>query len=126
MPFTSFPIPATLDRPEQEGVSTMERDRVGPLLVRLVERLSDHPAIVFSRSGEVLLRTRSAAVLLAEHRLTEVGVTPGSGLRRYQHTLLGELELHRHVLVDPDEHQVLLFFTTVPGSASDEKLRRLM
>ncbi|GAA0506502.1 hypothetical protein Ade02nite_95380 [Paractinoplanes deccanensis] len=104
----------------------MEQERVGPLLARLVERLPDRPAIVFSRFGEVLLPTRPAAILLSDHRLAEVGVMPGSRLRRYRHALLGELELYRHVLVDPDERQVLLFFTTVPGSASDEKLRRLM
>ncbi|MEU8819877.1 hypothetical protein [Actinoplanes sp. NPDC048796] len=104
----------------------MERKRVGPLLAHLVERLSDHPAIVLSRCGEVLLRTRPAVILLSDRCLVEVGVTPGSGLRRYRHAHLGELEMYRQILVDPDEHQVLLLFTTVPGSASEEKLRRLM
>ncbi|MFF5075506.1 hypothetical protein ACFY36_00510 [Actinoplanes sp. NPDC000266] len=104
----------------------MQRERVGPFLAYLVERLSDHPAIVFSRFGEMLLRTRPAAVLLRDRALVEVGGTPDSRLRRYRHALLGELELYRQVLVDPDEHQVLLFFTTVPGSASEEKLRRLL
>ncbi len=104
----------------------MERERAGPLMVALVERLADHPAIVFSQAGDVLLRTGPAVALLGDRFLAEVSVTPGSRLRRYQHAHLGELELHRHVLVDPDLHQVLLFFTAVPGSGSEEKLRRLL
>ncbi|XVV14966.1 hypothetical protein ACQP2X_11695 [Actinoplanes sp. CA-131856] len=96
----------------------MERERVGPFLAYLVERLPDHPAIVFSSLGEVLLRTPPAVGLLIDGC-----PDAGSRLQRYRHSHLGELELYHHVLVDPDERQILLFFTAVPGSASDEKLR---
>ena len=123
-------------------------DHAVPVMTRIVERLSDCPAMVFSRFGEVLLQTRPAVVLfgdytrfggqsryLAERWLTdpaarerflvEAGGTGHHHLRRYRHAELGELELYRQLLVDPEESQMLLAFTAVPGSPSDEKLRRL-
>jgi hypothetical protein len=39
--------------------------------------------------------------------------------------LIGGLELYRQLLVDPVEYQMLLVFMAVPGSPTDEKLRRL-
>jgi hypothetical protein len=36
------------------------------------------------------------------------------------------MALYRHLLVCPVEHQVLLVFTAVPGSASHAKLRALV
>ncbi|MEU4238187.1 hypothetical protein [Actinoplanes sp. NPDC026619] len=33
------------------------------------------------------------------------------------------LELHRQLLVDPEELQVLLVFTAAPGSSTDAKIR---
>ena len=123
-------------------------DHAGPVMTRIVERLPDHPAMVFSRCGEVLLQTRPAIVLFGDYTrfggmsrylvdrwfadpaareryLVEVGVTGHWHLRRYRHADLGELELCRQLLVDPVEHQMLLVFMAVPGSPSDEKLRRL-
>ena len=61
-------------------------------MTRIVERLSDHPAMVVSRCGEVLSQ---------------------SGL-----------ELYRRLLLDPVDYQLLLVYTAVPGSPSDEKPRR--
>jgi hypothetical protein len=123
-------------------------DHIACVMTHIVERLSDYPAMVFSRFGEVLSQTRPAIALFGdytlfggssrhlvdrwftdpaarEHYLVEVGVTDHGGLRRYRHAELGGLELYRQLLLDPVEHQLLLVFTAVPGSPSDEKLRRL-
>jgi hypothetical protein len=123
-------------------------DHASPVMTRIVERLLDSPAMVFSRSGEVLLQTRPAIALFGdctrfggssrhlvdrwladpvacERHLVEVGVTGHWHLRRYRHADLGELELYRLLLVDPVEHQMLLVFMAVPGSPTDEELRRL-
>jgi len=106
----------------------VEPEQPGPVIARIIARLPECPAVVFSRFGEVLLQTRSAIELFGDHRRSggPPSRTAGDrGLRRYRHPGLGELELYRQVLVDPEDHQVLLFFTAVPGSPSDEKLRRL-
>jgi hypothetical protein len=122
-------------------------DRAGPVMRRIVERLPDYPAMVFSRCGEVLLQTRPAVVLFGDYTrfggssrclvdrwftdpaareryLVEVGVAHHR-LRCYRHAELGGLQLYRQLLVDPVEDQMLLVFTAVPGSPSDEKLRLL-
>lgn len=121
-------------------------DHAGLVMTRIVERLRDYPAMVFSRFGEVLLQTRPAMALFGDYTrfggssrflvdrwftdpaareryLVEVGVS--HHLRRYWHPELGGLELYRQLLVDPVECQLLLVFMAVPGSASDEKLRLL-
>ncbi|GAA1011628.1 hypothetical protein Aple_012440 [Acrocarpospora pleiomorpha] len=123
-------------------------DHAGPVMTRIVERLSDHPAMVFSQFGEVLLQTRPAIALFGDYTrsggssrylvdrwcadpaareryLVEVGVTDDRHLRRYRHAALGRLELYRQLLLDPVEYQMLLVFMAVPGSSSDEKLRLL-
>jgi hypothetical protein len=123
-------------------------DHAAPVMTRIVERLSDYPAMVFSRFGEVLLQTRPAAVLFGDYTrfggpsrylvqrwltdpaareryLVEAGVTGHHHLRRYRHAELGGLELYRQLLVDPVECQLLLVFTAIPDSPSDEKLRLL-
>jgi len=117
-------------------------------MTRIVGRLPDYPAMVFSRSGEVLLQTRPAIALFGdcarfdgssrhlaggrladpaacECHLVDVGVTGHGYLRRYRHADLGGLELYRQLLVDPVEYQMLLVFMAIPGSPTDEKLRRL-
>jgi MmyB-like transcription regulator ligand binding domain len=122
-------------------------DRAALVMTRIVERLSDYPAMVFSRFGEVLLQTRPAAVLFGDYTqfggpsrylvqrwlsdpaareryLVEVGAD-SQHLRRYRHAQLGGLELYRQLLVEPEQHQMLLVFTAVPGSPSDAKLRLL-
>jgi hypothetical protein len=45
--------------------------------------------------------------------------------KRVRHPRLGVLELHCQTLVDPDQSQLLLVFTAVPGSESYEKLQLL-
>jgi len=42
-------------------------DHASPVMTRIVERLSDCPAMVFSRSGEVLLQTRPAIALFGDY-----------------------------------------------------------
>jgi transcriptional regulator with XRE-family HTH domain len=54
----------------------------------------------------------------------EVGVLPHAG-KRFVHPDVGALELNCQSLVDPDQSHVLVVYTAVPGSESDEKLRRL-
>ncbi|WP_426513537.1 hypothetical protein ACPPVO_24795 [Dactylosporangium sp. McL0621] len=109
-------------------------DHAAPVMTRIVERLSDHPAMVFSRFGEVLLQTRPAVALFgdcarlggASRYLVQRWLThPAARLGRYRHAELGELELYRQLLVDPVERQLLLVFMAIPGSPSDEKLRLL-
>jgi hypothetical protein len=113
--------------PGQAAAAGENGDRVAAVMAHMIERLSDHPAVVFSRSGEVLAQTRAAIALLGESSrlLVEVGTTRWHRLSRYRHAELGVLELYRQLLVDPVEHQMLLVFTAVPGSPSEEKLRRL-
>ncbi|XVQ09415.1 helix-turn-helix transcriptional regulator [Spirillospora sp. CA-255316] len=43
----------------------------------------------------------------------------------FRHPEVGELELHCQILMDPDQSQSLLVYTTTPGSPSHEKLRML-
>jgi hypothetical protein len=123
-------------------------DRAGPFLTRVVERLPDQPATVFSWSGAVLWQTRPSVALFGAHttadgsplrpvdrwmtdpaarerHLVEVGATGRPHLRWFRHVELGDLELYRQLLVDREDHQLLLVFTAVPGSPSDEKIRRL-
>jgi transcription regulator MmyB-like protein len=107
---------------------------VGPVLRKMVEHLAAYPAVVFSRRGEVLAQTRPARALIGGHtwlgassccrHLYEVGPT-GHHLRRYRHAALGELELHRQLLVDVRGYQVLMVFTAASGSLSEKKLRLL-
>jgi transcriptional regulator with XRE-family HTH domain len=51
-------------------------ERVSPAMRRVVERLSDTPAMVFSQFGETLLQTRSAVALFGDY-------TRFSGMSRY-------------------------------------------
>ena len=169
-------------------------ERVSPAMKRIVERMADTPAVVFSRFGECLLQTAPAVALfgdysgftgmsrylvyrwftnpdsrriypvedhptharvftaqlrevyaaapdsrageIAEALLAvspefaeiwaahEVGVTH-LDRKRFAHPALGELELYCQTLLDPDQAQVLLVFTAVPGSPSYEKLQLL-
>lgn len=135
-------------RPAQVAAPGEPGAHAAPLMTHMVERLSDHPAMVFSRFGEVLAQTRPAIALFGdytqhggssrhlvdrwstdpaarEHHLVEAGLPGHDRLRRYRHAELGVLELYRQLLVDPVEHQLLLVFTAVPGSPSEDKLRRL-
>jgi hypothetical protein len=119
-------------------------------MAHIVERLSDCPAVVFSRFGEVLSQTRPAVALFGDYTglggssrclverwftdpaareryLVEVGagaIRQGR-LRRYRHAELGTLELYRKVLIEPLEYQILLVYLAVPGSPSEGKLRLL-
>jgi transcriptional regulator with XRE-family HTH domain len=54
----------------------LREDHVSPTMMRIVERLSDTPALVMSRFGETLLQTRPAVALLGDY-------TRFSGLSRY-------------------------------------------
>ena len=123
-------------------------ERAAPVMALIVARLSDCPAVVFSRFGEVLSQTRPAIALFGDYTqfggssrhlverwltdpaareryLVEVGAADHDRLRRYRHTELGGLELYRQFLIDPVRCQLLVVFTAVPGSPSDAKLRRL-
>lgn len=51
-------------------------ERVSPAMVRIVERLADTPAMVFSQFGETLLQTRAAVALFGDY-------TRFSGMARY-------------------------------------------
>ncbi|WP_426513538.1 helix-turn-helix transcriptional regulator [Dactylosporangium sp. McL0621] len=55
---------------------TLRDEQVSPAMRRIVERLSDTPAMVFSRFGEVLLQTRPAVALFGDY-------TRFTGMSRY-------------------------------------------
>ncbi|WP_210582604.1 helix-turn-helix transcriptional regulator [Streptomyces sp. GESEQ-4] len=54
----------------------LREDHVSPTMMRIVERLSDTPALVMSRFGETLLQNRPAVALLGDY-------TRFNGLSRY-------------------------------------------
>ena len=58
------------------SASRPARRAVSPAMRRIVERLSDTPAMVFSRFGETLLQTRAAVALFGDY-------TRFSGMSRY-------------------------------------------
>jgi transcriptional regulator with XRE-family HTH domain len=61
------------------------------------------------------------AALWREHPV----MGPYCEAKRIEHPRLGTLELHGQSLLDPDQSQLLLVFTAVPGSESHEKLQFL-
>ena len=54
----------------------------------------------------------------------EVGIRPKE-IKRYQHPVVGLLELSCQVLLDPEQSHSLLVYTATPGSESHEKLQLL-
>ena len=74
-------------------------DRVSPALQLIVDHLPDHPALVFSLFGEVLLRTPAAVVLFGDVGMELLD-------RRFRTGMSGG-----GVLFDPVEGQILLIFT---------------
>jgi len=54
----------------------------------------------------------------------EVGIRP-KDIKRYQHPVVGLLELSCQVLLDPEQSHSLLVYTATPGSESHEKLQLL-
>ena len=78
-------------------------------------------------AGEIVDALLAVSPEFAEvWRRHEVDVVHHRELKRYLHPELGELEMYSRLLVDPDEGQELLVFTTEPGSPSEAKLRRLI
>ena len=73
---------------------------------RLVQLLDSHPEF---------------RALWQEH---EVGIRPKE-IKRYQHPVVGLLELSCQVLLDPEQSHSLLVYTATPGSESHEKLQLL-
>lgn len=59
--------------------------------------------------------------LWSEH---QVGIRPRS-VKRYQHPIVGLLELNCHTLLDPEQSHMLLVYTAAPGSDSYERLQLL-
>jgi transcriptional regulator with XRE-family HTH domain len=78
-----------------------------------------------SRAGAIVDALLAASPEFAQvWRAHDISV-PHSDLKRIQHPQVGVLELNCQTLVDPDQSQVLLVFTAVPGTESYEKLRLL-
>lgn len=120
---------ARLDEAATPGESA---GSASPVMKLVVERLADHPAVVFSRFGEVLAQTRPAIALFGDHarlggssRHLVESICRHGRRGRYRHPRLGVLELCRQLLVDPSDHQILLVLTATAGSASEDKLRLL-
>ena len=77
------------------------------------------------RAGEIVKALLEISPEFAEiWAAHEVGVTY-LDRKRFLHPALGELSLYCQTLLDPDQQQVLLTFTAVPGSPSYEKLQLL-
>ena len=135
--------------PEETATPGESGDHAGRFMTHLVERLSDHPAMVFSRFGEVLSQTPSGDCPVRRlHAVRQIVALPGRPLVRRPG---GARTLPRSrwaspitttsdatgipswagwsctasSWLDPVEYQVLLVFMAVPGSPSDEKLRLL-
>lgn len=72
---------------------------------------------------EQMLSARSDQfrVLWNEH---EVGVVPND-VKRFEHPVVGSLELNCQMLLDPKQATSLLVYTAMPGSESYEKLQLL-
>jgi transcriptional regulator with XRE-family HTH domain len=78
-----------------------------------------------SRAGEIVDALLAISPEFAEiWRSHEIGLTH-LDRKRFAHAELGELSLYCQTLLDPDQSQVLLVFTAVPGSPSYEKLQML-
>jgi len=110
-------------------------------LARLVYPEEDHPKhgqvftaqlrLVYAREGR---GSRAAAIVDALHDLSpefrqvwaehDISSTH-TGPKRIAHRELGVIEVHCQTLIDPDQSQVLLVFTAVPGTDSYEKLQML-
>jgi hypothetical protein len=111
--------PGELAAPGESG------DHAAPVMTHMIERLSDYPALVFSRSGEVLAQTRPAIALFGD--CTRFGGSSRHLVEGWLTDLAArEHELYRLLLVDPVEFQMLLVFTAVPASPREEKLRRMV
>lgn len=78
-----------------------------------------------SRAAEVadalLARSEEFAALWALH---EVGVRPRD-VKRYEHPVVGRMELNCQTLLDPDQSHRLMVYTATPGTESYERLRLL-
>lgn len=70
-----------------------------------------------------LLLVRSAEFRTAWER-HEVGIRPREG-KRFDHPVVGRLELTCQTLVDPGQSHLLMVYTAAPGSESHEKLQLL-
>jgi hypothetical protein len=74
-----------------------------------------------ARLVELLDADQEFRALWQEH---EVGIRPKE-IKRYQHPVVGLLELSCQVLLDPEQSHSLLVYTATPGSESHEKLQLL-
>ncbi|MGP4015017.1 helix-turn-helix transcriptional regulator [Saccharopolyspora sp. 5N708] len=93
--------------------------------------LTAHLAAVHAKTGKnspagtlvetLRKRSREFADLWDEHPI----VGPYCEPKRIQHPRLGLIEVYGQILLDPDQFQTLVIFTTVPGTESHEKLQLL-
>jgi NADPH:quinone reductase-like Zn-dependent oxidoreductase len=120
-------------------------ESVSPLMALLLERLAQSPAMVVSRDGVVLARTRAGAALFGGGPAApgrcggDPAPSPTAGpdlpivrlVRTYyarshhRHHALGVLSLDCDFFVDPSAHQLLLLFSAPAGSPTAGKLRAL-
>jgi transcriptional regulator with XRE-family HTH domain len=79
-------------------------------------------AELHSLVGELATKSAEFRRWWARHDVRE----KASGVKRYDHPLVGALELHYETLALPgDEHQTLVTYTAAPGSPSESALRML-
>lgn len=78
-----------------------------------------------SRAAELAARLRTESAEFEElWQRHEVGIRPRD-VKRFQHPLLGVLELSCQTLQDPEQAHLLLVYTAVPGSETYERLQLL-
>lgn len=78
-----------------------------------------------SRAGEIVAALRRESGEFAELWDRHPVTGPYCAPTRLLHPVVGELELHCQMLVDPDLSQSLVVYTATPGSESYEKLALL-
>ena len=135
-----------LGRPQPVARRTPSRpQRVHPATLELLDRLDlvHSPAFVLGRRLDVLAHNRLAGALITEFRRLPAPLSIHSeefrtwwsrhdvqrrttGTKGYHHPLVGELTVAYQALhPSGDEDQVLIVYTTEPGTASDNALRLL-
>lgn len=114
-----FTDPATRSRYAQD-----EHEHTSRVNVSLLRTAAARDGTRSDAAGLVeLLRRRSSEFAHLWDR-QEVGLQ-FSGVKRFVHPEVGELELFCQTLLDPDQRQSLLVFTATPGTTDQERLALL-
>lgn len=102
---------------------------VRPVLLLVLDRLHDTPAQVVSDAGAVLAQNAAAAALAGDVSSGAAArrdlAVRRSSVRRFEHPVVGLLELDCEVLLSAEHDQRLIVYSARPGTDSSERLRLL-